>query len=219
MVTSDKGLFIAIEGIHGCGKTTTVKHLTRLLDKDGYSVMATREIGGSLFGRRIREFVDDMDDEEDAEASLLLILAARAKHVRQVIRPNLARDKIVITDRFTPSTYIYQYYCVERLSPKEGLLDTVKCLNDFATDELSPHLTIVLDAPANVALSRKSRAQAIGKWERRGLEYHQKAREGYLHFAKLENWHIVDASRPLEAVLEDVERLVIPLLSSLGKVD
>lgn len=212
---SEKGLFIAIDGIHGCGKTTVVKHLARRLTEAGYSVIATREIGGSPFRDEIRELTDRLDDE-DAEAVLLLVLAARAEHVRQLIRPSLAQNKVVITDRFTPSTYVYQYHCVDQLSQEE--VDTVKRLNDFATGGLSPSLTIILDVPVEVALNRKNNAQSLGKWERKPSKYHQKAREGYLYFAHLKEWAIVDADQPLETVLGEVEQLVAPLLLSSDKM-
>jgi dTMP kinase len=210
MSNIDRGLFIVIEGGHGSGKTTVVRHLTDLLSQENHSVIATHEIGGSEFGDQVRRLVDEIDDEEDAEVSLLMVLAARAKHVRQLIRPNLAQGRIVITDRFTPSTYVYQYYCVERFSHQRELLETVRLLNDFATGGLFPHATMVLDIPADIALSRKG--CSTGKWERKNLKYHQKARDGYLHFAGLEGWNIVNANQPLEMVLREVQELVSPLL-------
>ena len=218
MEADAKGLFIAIDGIHGCGKTTVVDHLARYLGDKGYSVTVTREIGGSPLGDKIREFFDSIEEDDDALASLLLVLAARAAHVNQLIRPSLAQNKVVITDRFTPSTFVYQYYCVEELSRQQELLDTVKRFNNFATAGLSPDLTIILDVPAEVGLNRKGLAQSLGRWERKALEYHQKAREGYLYFAHLEHWAIVKADRPLEAVLEEVKQLVTLFLSSLAKI-
>jgi len=217
MVADHKGLFIAIDGIHGCGKTAVVKRLAGRSSKRGYSVIATREIGGSKLGEKIRKLMDDLDADKDAEASLLLVLAARAQHVEQLIRPSLAQNKVIITDRFTPSTYVYQYYCIEQFYQKENMLETVKHLNDFATNGLSPDITIILDVPVDIALDRKSQSQSIGKWEKKELKYHQRAREGYLHFAQIENWDIVNAGQSLKTVIEDVEKLVIPLLPCLDK--
>ena len=215
MTTSDQGLFIVIDGIHGCGKTTIVEHLTRHLKATGHPVVATREIGGTPLGNKIRHLVDTLDEAQDPETALLLILAARAKHVKDLIRPGLAQNRIVITDRFTPSTYVYQYYCIEKLSGQIEYLELIRHLNDFVTDGLTPDLTIILDVPVDVALRRQEQSQRSRKRTPAPLRDQEKAREGYVHFADSEGWIILNADRSSQAVLETVEELLAPLLMRL----
>jgi len=144
------GLFITLEGIDGCGKTTQAALLAESLRKAGHSVCLTREPGGTAVGERIRELLLSPDRTIPAEAELFLYLADRSIHVSEVVQPALDAGQVVVCERHADSTLAYQGY-------GRGLdLDLLRHLNSLATGGLSPDLTIVLDlSPAHARLDAK----------------------------------------------------------------
>jgi len=176
-------LFITLEGIEGCGKTTQVRLLADWLRGRGDRVVTTREPGGCPIADRLRSvLLDPGYSEITPDTELLLYAAARAQHVSEVIRPALATGSTVVCDRFTDATLAYQGYA-------RGLdLERIAQLNDFATGETRPDLTLLLDYPAELGLQRarqRNETQTVseGRFEAEDLAFHQRVRDGYLKIA------------------------------------
>ena len=180
-----RGIFITIEGIEGCGKSTQAKMLRGYLGKKGFDVILTREPGGTEIGNQIRRILLDRKNKKIVPvAELLLYAASRAQHVNEVIFPGIARGKIVVCDRFSDATTAYQGYGRELDRKMIFLLDKI------STARLVPDLTIVLDLPEEIGLERakkRNREMGIsggeGRIEEEGLPFHRKIRKGYLKIA------------------------------------
>jgi len=195
-------LFITFEGPEGSGKTTQMELLRDYLEEKGYSVLATREPGGTNIGDQIRAILLDPHNTEMVPASeALLFSAARAQIVHQVIRPHLEQGGIVLCDRYADSTLAYQGY-------GHGLdLEMLHTITALATGGLKPDLTIYLDIDVEEGLRRKLTAHRAGKTEwnrldRQEAAFHRRVREGYLKMAAGEpdRWLVIDATQPLEAI-------------------
>lgn len=208
------GVFITLEGVEGSGKTTQAALLGNALRTDGRRVTITHEPGGTRAGETIRAIFLDPAVSLDVSAELLLVLADRAQHVREKLRPALARGEIVISDRYSDSTTAYQGY-------GRGFdLKLLGELNRLASDSTSPDLTIVLDLPVETGLER-TRARAKGtrrgsdRFEGERAEFHRKVRAGFLAIAAAEPARIIviDADRAVADVSGDIRRAVDELLS------
>lgn len=202
-------MFITLEGPDGSGKTTQAAALVLALRRSGYSVLPTREPGGTPVGEQIRAIVHDLRNTEIVpRTEILLYLASRAQLVEQVIRPSLQAGEVVICDRYADSTLAYQGYghCTD--------IDTLKILLEFTTGGLKPDLTLLLDVDAETGLRRRA---AEGEWNRLDaydLEFHRRVRQGYLQLAQAEpqRWITIDAGRSPEEVQADLRRLVMARL-------
>ena len=190
------GRFITFEGGEGCGKSTQVRRLKDALEREGVSVLLTREPGGTRLSELIRGLLkDELQDPPCDRSELLLFLAARAQLVKNVIRPALEKGTWVISDRFSDSTFAYQGY-------GRGLpLDVLKIANDFACDGLVPDLTILLDVDPETSRTRMRAREAAtnteaDRIERAGDAFHARLRAGFLEMAAQEPGRIVtiDAS-------------------------
>ena len=172
----NEGKFITFEGIEGVGKTTQLEKLhERLAADDAYEVTVTREPGGTALGESIRGILlDPRHEGMAASAELLLMFAARAEHLANVIRPALAAGRWVICDRFTDASYAYQ-------GGGRGLDDAVLGdLERFVHGDLQPDLTILLDLDVAIALSRVATRGASDRFERERQAFFQRVRERYL---------------------------------------
>jgi len=208
------GLFITLEGAHGSGKTTQVNRLADWLSGQGYCVKATREVGGTVLGEKLRDLIEGFECASFLEAApkslLFLVLASRNLHVQRVIRPALSTGKIVICERFEGSTYAIQH-CADQLE-----WDTVHRMHTFAAEGLTPDLTILLDIPAKLGIARKQDQGTCGFWETRPLEYHEQVAQGYRDAAReLPGWKIIDATRSEKRVFVDLQQCVRSVLSKL----
>jgi len=174
-----KGKFITFEGSEGCGKSTQSRMLYAYLKGRGYSVIYAREPGGTKVCEKIRKILLDPGNKNmNPGCEMLLYMAARAQIVNEVIRPALAKGKIVISDRFLDSTVAYQGY---------GLgvdIQTIKAIGNFATGGIKPDLTLFLDLPAEKGLKRCGNIK--DRIEQRSLAYHRRVRNGYLKLAARE---------------------------------
>lgn len=200
---SRRGFFITLEGPEGSGKSTQVRLLADTLRNRGYDVLLTAEPGGDAVAQEIRAIVLHSKAKIVPEAELLLYLAARAQHVRHIINPAIDEGKIVISDRYADSSFAYQGY-------GRGIdIESLRCLNDFATSGLKPDLTILLDVPVELGLKRQ---QDRNRFEAESVEFHQRVRNGFLKLAKQEpdRWVTIDASKEIE----EVESLVIKVLEA-----
>jgi dTMP kinase len=210
-------LFITFEGPEGSGKTTQIECLREYLEEKGYSVLATREPGGTSIGDKIRVILLDPRNTDMLPASeALLFSAARAQIVNQVIRPHLARGGIVLCDRYADSTLAYQGY-------GHGLdLDTLHTITALATEGLKPDLTVYLDIDVEEGLRRKLAAHKANnsEWnriDRQEMAFHRRVREGYLQMAvgEPDRWLVIDATQPLETVQASIRaRVEAKLLGS-----
>ncbi len=206
------GLFITLEGPEGAGKSTNREYLAERLRACGLDVVLTREPGGTPLAERIRELLlTPADEPMAADTELLLVFAARAQHLAQVIRPALARGAVVLCDRFTDATYAYQGGG-RGLSPER-----IAQLETFVQGDLRPDLTLIFDLPVEVGLARAAARGRLDRFEQEGMRFFESVRRAYLERARLapSRYRILDAGQPLKAVQGDVEALVPELLERL----
>jgi dTMP kinase len=189
-----KGLFISFEGGEGAGKSTQTKLLKDWLEKQGETVVLTREPGGTTLGNQIRQILLDNDTGVISPRSEALMYAAdRAHHVYSVIRPALDRGDVVITDRYIDSSIAYQG-AGRVLLPSE-----VSRISRWATESLTPSLTIILDLPAEIGLGR---LHTTDRLESEPLNFHERVRQEYLNMAQIdpERYLVVDARQSIEQI-------------------
>ncbi|MDE0634866.1 MAG: dTMP kinase [Candidatus Poribacteria bacterium] len=172
-----KGFFITLEGVEGAGKTTQIQ---RLADALGDAVLVTREPGGTPLSEQIRD-IFLTTAAMSATTELMLIAAARAQHVTELILPALNAGQIVICDRFSDATVAYQGY-------RKGIdLKLIEQVNHIATGGLTPDVTFLLDLPPDIGLQRKRDSdEPLTRLEHENLASHKKVREGYLAVAEAE---------------------------------
>ncbi len=196
-----KGRFITIEGGEGVGKSTNIECITDRLERAGIEFVLTREPGGTPFAEKIRSLLLENHDEAIAEMTeLLLIFAARAQHIAQVIAPALAAGKWVVSDRFTDATYAYQ-------GGGRGLSsESIAQLETLVQGSLRPDVTFLLDLEPEVGLERASQRAALDRFEQEQVEFFNKVRSTYLQRAKAEPARcvIIDAGASIEAVQADI---------------
>lgn len=206
-----KGLFISFEGADGSGKSTQLKRVADRLTAAGYEVVQTREPGGTQVAEKVRAMVLDSSLPLNTVTEVLLYLAARSEHVEKIILPALEAGKIVLSDRFSDSTMVYQGLA-NGLGYEE--LKELQSLNTFACRGLKPHLTFLLDGDIDKLLSRRTLRGVSDKYEDYGLEYQRRIRSGFLTLAKHEPERIVvvDACREEAAVEDEIAEAIIKLL-------
>jgi dTMP kinase len=197
---TEPGVFITLEGPDGSGKSSLLRRLSAHLAAAGCDVVATREPGSTPLGEQVRRLVLDTEPKIDRTglADALLFAASRAQHVAEVIRPALARGAVVVCDRYADSSMAYQ-------GAGSGLpMDELAAVQRFATGGLVPDLTILLDLPVEVGLSRK--AAEVTRFEAfQDRAYHERVRAAFLAFAAAEpgRYATIDATRDEAAVLAD----------------
>ncbi len=205
------GLFVTLEGPEGAGKSTNREYLAERLRANGVEVLLTREPGGTPLAERIRELLLAPSDERmAADTELLLVFAARAQHLAEVIRPALARGCVVLCDRFTDATYAYQ-------GGGRGLSTTrIAELEAFVQGDLRPQLTLIFDLPVEIGLSRAAARGRLDRFEQEGRGFFEAVRQAYLARAAAApaRYRIVDAAQPLEAVQRALDVLLPELLES-----
>lgn len=205
------GLFVTLEGPEGAGKSTNREYLAERLRANGVEVLLTREPGGTPLAERIRELLLAPSDERmAADTELLLVFAARAQHLAEVIRPALARGCVVFCDRFTDATYAYQ-------GGGRGLsTERIAQLEDFVQGELRPQLTLIFDLPVEIGLSRAAARGRLDRFEQEGRGFFEAVRQAYLARAAAApaRYRIVDAAQPLDAVQRALDALLPELLES-----
>ena len=205
------GRLITLEGLEGVGKSTNMDFIQRKLQDAGIDVDVTREPGGTPLAEKIRDLVLDTADEPLPDlCELLLIFAARSAHLENRIRPALDHGRWVLCDRFTDATYAYQ-------GGGRGLpLEIIASLEDLIQSGLRPDLTILLDTPVEIGLQRIRERGGIDRFESQRLEFFQRAREVYLSRAQQEpeRYVVVDASRPLAQVQDDLAKVIELYLSN-----
>ncbi|KZX56610.1 dTMP kinase [Halioglobus sp. HI00S01] len=208
-----RGLFITVEGGEGVGKSTNMQFLQEHLIKAGVDLVVTREPGGTALGEDIRELLlKPREDSMADNAELLLVFAARAQHLAQLVEPALARGQWVLCDRFTDATYAYQ-------GGGRGLsMATIRQLEQLVQGDLRPDYTLLLDCPVEVGMSRASARGELDRFEQEQAEFFQRVRNTYLQLARESSgrYHLVDAARPLNEVEQQLEQVCAELLACWG---
>ncbi len=203
----DGGKFITLEGGEGAGKSTLLGLLAKFLRTRGLEVLATREPGGAPGAAAVRRvLVEGAPERWDPTSEALLHFAARRAHLVDTVWQALAAGNWVLSDRFADSTMAYQGY-------GHGLgREPVEALYRMVVGDFAPHLTLILDLPPDAGLARAAgrRGSRETRYERLALDFHERLRHGYLDIARREPRRcvVVDATRPVAAVQDDIQRLV-----------
>jgi dTMP kinase len=199
------GKFLTLEGIEGVGKTSNLEYIRSLLLQTGRDCVETREPGGTQLGEDLRQILlHHKHDAMSADAELLLMFAARAQHLKQVIIPALEQGSFVLCDRFTEATYAYQ-------GGGRGIDERkIADLENWVQGELRPDLTIILDAPVSTGRARAGKRSAPDRIEREQDDFFERVRNTYLALAKHYPHRItvVDASVDLSAVQDQIYRVL-----------
>jgi dTMP kinase len=209
-----RGLFITLEGVEGSGKTTQAAILADALRRDGRRTILTHEPGGTRAGEAIRAILLDPAVSLQLSAELLLVLADRAQHVRETLKPALERGELVISDRYSDSTTAYQGY-------GRGFdLKLLGELNQLASGSLVPDLTVVLDCAIEIGMARtvaraSDNPRRPDRFEGEDLEFHRRVREGFLRLARAEpqRFVVIDSTRNPEVVSADIRGAAQELIS------
>lgn len=196
-----QGLFITLEGGEGVGKTSNVLFIQQLLEQAGKRVVTTREPGGTVGAEKIRQLLLDKSDEKLTDVSeLLLMFAARAQHIEEVIKPALAQGSWVLCDRFTDATYAYQ-------GGGRGMDNTVIAwLEQTVQGDLKPNLTLLLDAPIKIGMARANKRGELDRFESEKMAFFARVRACYLQRAEDEPLRIkpIDARQSLDQVQQAI---------------
>jgi dTMP kinase len=198
--------FISFEGIDGAGKSSHINWMADWLSEQGCVVVTTREPGGTPLGERLRELL--LHQAMVADTELLLMFAARAEHLAQVIRPALSRDEWVLSDRFTDASYAYQ--CGGRgIEPAR-----LSILEQWVQQGLQPDLTLVFDVTPTLARERLRTGDAPDRFEQEQQAFFERVRSVYLTLADDEpqRMRVVDSSQSLVVIREQLRRIVQPVV-------
>jgi dTMP kinase len=198
------GQFITIEGIECVGKSTNAKFIENTLNKKGYKTLVTREPGGSGVGEKIRNILlFENKDTLSPMTELLLLFAAREKHINEIIKPALRQGIWVICDRFTDASFAYQGF------GRELGFDKVNALKSLIQKDFEPELTILLDAPLEIITSRR-KLNPNDRFESEDKAFFERVRNGYLELANIfdERVKVIDASRDLKEVQDQIQILI-----------
>ncbi len=205
-----RGLFITMEGGEGVGKSTNLAFLHNYLKNNGVDVVITREPGGTQLGEEIRELLLQVRREGmSAMTELLLIFAARAQHISEIIEPAMDAGKWVLCDRFTDATYAYQ--CAGRGVEWE----VVRRLEELVQGKLRPDYTLLLDVSVTVGMARARERGNLDRFEQEHLDFFERVRASYLEQAKSSSgrYRLIDAGLSLDEVQQELLNFGSELLS------
>lgn len=207
-----KGLFITFEGPDGSGKTTQLQRVADALRQEGYEVLESREPGGTMLAEKVRDIVLDGSLPLLNKTEVLLYLAARSEHVSRVLQPALEAGKIVLCDRFSDSTLVYQGLVKGLDADGLGML---RILNDYASDGLTPDLTLVLDGRPEILAARRSLRGVSDRYEDRGLQFQKQVRQGFLTLAAQEpqRMQLIDAEQQEQMVCAAIMQAIKTILT------
>lgn len=204
-----RGKFLTIEGTEGVGKSTNLAFVRDWLTARGLEVIVTREPGGTPLAEEVRGLLLSKRDEPvDETAELLLVFAARAQHLAQVIKPALGRGAWVLSDRFTDATFAYQ-------GGGRGLSKSViEQLEQLVQGDLRPDLTLILDIDVELGLNRARQRGELDRFESETIEFFERVRVAYRQRAHVapERYALVDAGKTLPEVQAEIDRVLTALL-------
>jgi dTMP kinase len=196
------GKFITFEGIDGAGKSTHISFVASLLHERGHTVLTTREPGGTPLGEQLRTLL--LHEKMHLETEALLMFAARREHLAQVIEPALARGDWVISDRFTDATFAYQG------GGRQLERQKLETLEQWVHPHLQPDLTLLFDVPLDVARARLDRSRELDRFEQEKAEFFAATQAEYRRRAEefSERFRLIDSSKPLDDVKQELERII-----------
>lgn len=206
-----KGILINCEGIEGGGKSSQIKHLARYLRFMGVDVLVTREPGGTPLAEEIRKaLLWGQNDTEimHPDTEILLVYASRAQHFRTLVKPALERGCVVLTDRWADSSLCLQVHGGG--IPRERW----DIINDYVLDGFKPDLTLLFDLPVSVGAGRAKKRGKLDYFEKKGPDFHERVRAGYLEMASKEpeRFRMIDANQPRKNVREQVKAMIPEIL-------
>ena len=204
-----RGKFIVIEGIDGCGKTTQIEKIAKWLPTSGLmkknsKLVKTREPGGSLLGKKLRNLILDnnKNNKPSSLAELLLYSADRAEHVSKIISPALEKEDWVISDRFADSTLAYQGY------GRNINLEIIKNIESIVCQGEQPDLTIFLEITAEDSILRRKNL-VPDRIESEGINFLKKVNEGFKLIAKEKNWKVISATQNINAITNEIKETLL----------
>ncbi len=206
-----QGFFITLEGGEGVGKTTNLSFIKQQLQFAGFDVLTTREPGGTQLAEKIRQLLlEEKDEQVSEQAELLMMFAARAQHIQQVIKPALEQGKCVLCDRFTDATYAYQG------GGREMDMKMIAWLEEKVQNGLKPDLTFLLDALIEIGMQRANKRGKLDRFESEQQAFFQRVRKTYLQRAEEypEVIKIINADQPLQQVQDNIELMIKLLLQA-----
>jgi dTMP kinase len=200
-----QSLFITLEGIEGAGKSTLMTHVAEVISKVGSEVLQTREPGGTKTGEQIRNILlDSKNVSVTDDTELLLMFAARAQHINEVIEPALSSGKVIICDRFTDASYAYQ-------GGGRGIeLSRIQILEDWVQQGLKPNLTLLFDLDVETGLRRAGKRSEADRFEQEEISFFERIRSCYLQRAENEpeRFRIIDASQSFDHVKQQIQDIL-----------
>ncbi|MFK8048842.1 MAG: dTMP kinase [Halioglobus sp.] len=205
-----RGLFITVEGGEGVGKSTNIAFLEEHLKSHGVDLVVTREPGGTPLAESIRDLLLQIDTESISDTTeLLLMFAARAQHIQEVIEPALASGRWVLCDRFTDATYAYQSGG-RRIDSRK-----VQQLEQLVQGELRPDYTLLFDAPVHIGMARARGRGELDRFEQEQLDFFERVRRTYLKLAQESSgrFRVVDANQELAEVQVQLNEVCKELLT------
>ena len=210
-----KGKFIVIEGIDGCGKTTQIDEISKWLPNSGLmeknsKLITTREPGGSLLGKKLRDLILDNNKNNKPSylAELLLYSADRAEHVSKIISPALKKKNWVLSDRFSDSTLAYQGY------GRNINLNIIKNIEFIVCQGEYPDLTILLDISPEESIFRRKNIMP-DRMEAEGLNFLEKVNKGFKLIAKEKNWKVISASKNKNSITNEIKETLFKNFSKI----
>tara|TARA_B110000444_G_scaffold95627_1_gene90544 strand:+ start:312 stop:929 length:618 start_codon:yes stop_codon:yes gene_type:complete len=196
---SNLGKFITLEGVDGAGKTTHIEFIKNYLSNLNINYVMTREPGGTGLGEKLRDIL--LHDEMNPQTETMLMFAARNEHIDKVIRPNLKKGAVVISDRFTDATYAYQ-------AGGKGVKDEkIDILKKWVQEDLRPDLTFLFDLSVEVSIERLNKTRKLDKFEREDKSFHKKIREKYLTLveASPERFCVLNSEASIEKIQNQIK--------------
>ena len=196
-----KGFFITLEGIEGAGKSTMVNFVENSLIKAGHDVVKTREPGGTKIGEQIREILlNNENNKLTSDTELLLIFAARAQHMKEIIMPALSSGKTILCDRFTDASYAYQ-------GGGRGIdASRINLLEKWVQSDFRPNLTLLFDLDVSVGMERTKKRSKADRFEQEKSIFFEKVRACYLKRAEdeVDRFRIINSELPLQKVKDEI---------------
>jgi dTMP kinase len=196
---SNLGKFITLEGVDGAGKTTHIEFIKNYLSDLNINYVMTREPGGTALGEKLRDIL--LHDEMNPQTETMLMFAARNEHIDKIIRPNLIKGAVVISDRFTDATYAYQ-------AGGKGVKDEkIDILKKWVQEDLRPDLTFLFDLSVEVSIERLNKTRKLDKFEREDKSFHKKIREKYLTLveASPERFCVLNSEASIEKIQNQIK--------------
>lgn len=198
---------MTLEGGEGVGKTSNITFIQSLLEEKNIPVLLTREPGGTVLAEAMRELLLDKNQEEIAEQTeLLMMFAARAQHIKHVIKPALEQGTWVLCDRFTDATYAYQG------GGRKMDFSAINWLENFVQGNLRPDLTLLFDAPIQIGMERAGQRGQLDRFESEKMAFFEQVRQAYLRIAEQQPQRvkIIDARVSLEKVQLQIHQIIVP---------